>query len=138
MPYRLTLGQKRGCLHARVRGTNSAETVRAYTQEIHDACVNAGCRAVLIEENLAGPSIHLAAVLAIVAERSAQAVQRQQRIAFVDTNPEHDLSRMEFAEDAAVNRGANMRLFGSIEAAERWLLAGPASALGAALDPSDS
>jgi hypothetical protein len=78
----------------------------------------------------------LAAVYAIVSERSAQAVRLQQRIAFVDNNPEHDLSRMQFAEDVAVNRGADMRLFGSVEAAERWLLAGPANALGA--DPSGS
>jgi hypothetical protein len=123
MSYTLALEQKRGYLHARVIGANSAETVRAYTQEIHDACLERGCRAVLIEENLAGPSLPLAAVLSVVAERSAQAMQLKQRIAFVDTNPEHDLSRMEFAEDAAVNRGANMRLFASVDAAERWLAA---------------
>jgi hypothetical protein len=130
MPYTLTLDQKRGYLHARVTGTNSAETVRAYTQEIHDACVKDRCRAVLIEENLAGPSLSLAAVFGIVAERSVQAAQLHQRIAFVDTNPEHDLSRMEFAENVAVNRGANMRLCPSVEAAERWLLADSATAPG--------
>ena len=128
MSYTLILDQKRGYLHAQVTRTNSAETVRAYTQEIHDACVRDRCQAVLIEENLAGPSLGLAAVFNIVAERSVEAARLRQRIAFVDTNPEHDLSRMEFAENVAVNRGANMRLCASVEAAERWLLAGSATA----------
>lgn len=42
--------------------------------------------------------------------------------------PGHDLSRMEFAEDVAVNRGAKMRLFPSIAGAERWLLESGAAA----------
>lgn len=126
--YTLTLEEKNGYLHARVAGTNSVETVRAYTQELHDACVKGQHRAVLIEENLVGPNIPLAAVYAIVSERSAQALRLQHRIAYVDCNPEHDLSRMEFAEDVAVNRGAKMRLFTSIAEAARWLLESGATA----------
>ena len=40
----------------------------------------------------------------------------------MEVNPEHDLARMEFAEDVAVNRGGNMRLVASVAEAERWLL----------------
>ncbi|SRR6266567_5115468 len=123
MPYVLTLEDKPGYVHARVTGSNSFENVLGYTQEIHQACVHSGQRAVLIEENLAGPSISMSAIFQIVAERSPQALGVLKRIAYVDVNPGHDLTRMEFAEDVAVNRGVNMRLFATVGEAERWLQA---------------
>lgn len=131
MAYTLTLESRPGYLHARVSGTNDRQTVLDYTQEIHLACVQGNVRAVLIEENLAGPSLPLAAVLQIVSERAPRAVGLLKRIALIDRNPEHDPAGMEFAEDLAVNRGVNLRLFASVAAAERWLQeqvdAGPAA-----------
>jgi hypothetical protein len=46
-----------------------------------------------------------------------------QWIAYVDVNAEHDHARVNFAEDVAVSRGANMRLFASVSDAQRWLRA---------------
>jgi len=121
MPYALSLESCPGYLHARVTGTNSPQTVLDYTQEIHQVCLQRNLHAVLIEENLSGPSIRLSAVLQIVAQRAPAAAKLLKRIALIDHNPEHDLSRMEFAEDVATNRGVNLRLFASVAAAEQWL-----------------
>lgn len=82
----------------------------------------------LIEENLEGPSLTLSQVFQIVTERTPQATGLLKRIALVDLNPEHDASRMEFAEDLAFNRDVNFRLFASVAAAERWLRAMPVGA----------
>jgi len=133
MPYTLNLESHPGYLHARVTGTNSQQTVLDYTQEIHRACLEQNVRAVLIEENLSGPSIRLSAVLQIVSQRAPEAAKFLKRIALVDLHPEHDLSRMEFAEDLAANRGVNLRLFASLAAAEQWLrqeTSGPGAATG--------
>ncbi len=128
MPYSLSLEPRPGYLHAQVTGTNGAQTVLDYTAEIHQACVERGLRAVLIEENLSGPSIRLSAVLGIIMERAPEAAKQLRRIALIDHNPEHDSSRMEFAEDVAANRGVNLKLFNSVAAAERWLNEAPGGA----------
>jgi hypothetical protein len=123
MRYSLELEDKPGYLHARVTGVNSREAVIEYTHDIHKACVERGFRAVLIEENLSGPSIDLSSIFQVATDRSRQAVGVLNWIAYVDVNEEHDRSRMEFAEGVAVRRGANMRLFASVADAERWLKA---------------
>jgi hypothetical protein len=104
-----------------VTGTNSRESVLGYTQEIFETCVARSCSAVLIEEDLAGPSASLSTVLQLVDARVEQALHALKKIAYVDVNPEHDLARMEFAEDRAVNRGVNMRLFATVADARDWL-----------------
>jgi len=121
MRFAVELVDKSGYLHARVTGVNSREAVIEYTHDIHRACVERGFRAVLIEENLAGPSIDLSSILQVVADRSRQAVGFLNWIAYVDVNEEHDRSRMQLAREAAVSRGANMCLFASVADAERWL-----------------
>jgi|SRR5271166_3749960 len=128
MPYSLSLQSRPGYLHAQVTGTNSGQTVLDYTAEIHQACVERNLRAVLIEENLSGPSIRLSAVLQIIAQRAPEAAKLLKRIALIDHNPEHDSSRMEFPEDLAVNRGVNLRLFKSVAAAQQWLQEAPPGA----------
>ena len=119
--YSLSIEDEGGYLHARVSGTNSRESVLGYTQEIFEACMAAKRTAVLIEENLAGPSLPISIVFQLVDARVAQALQALRKIAYVDVNPEHDLSRMKFAEDRAVNQGVNVRLFPTVDAARAWL-----------------
>lgn len=123
MRFAVELVDMPGYLHARVTGVNSREAVIEYTHDIHKACVERGFRAVLIEENLSGPSIDLSSIFQVVADRSRQAVGFLNWIAYVDVNEEHDRPRMKFAEDVAVSRGANMRFFASVADAERWLQA---------------
>jgi len=104
-------------------GVNSTEVVIGYTHDVHKACVERGCRALLIEEDLSGPSIDVSSIFQVVADRSRHAIGVLQWIAYVDVNAEHDRARMRLAEDIAVSRGANMRLFASVPDAERWLRA---------------
>jgi len=128
MSYTVELEDRPGYLHARVTGVNSREAVIGYTHDIHKACVERGCHALLIEENLSGPSIDMSSIFQVAADRSRQALGMLNWIAYVDVNEEHDRSRMKFAEDVAVGRGANMRLFDSVADAERWLQSGLAGA----------
>jgi hypothetical protein len=44
-------------------------------------------------------------------------------IAFVDVNRQGDL--MEFAETVAVNRSFPLKVFATVDEAERWLLSAP-------------
>jgi len=123
MPYAVELEDKPGYLHARITGINSREAVVEYTHDVHRACIERGSRALLIEENLSGPSLDMSSVFQVAADRSRQAIGVLKWIAYVDVNQEHDRLRMKFAEDVAVSRGANMRVFTSVVEAERWLQA---------------
>jgi hypothetical protein len=119
--FSLILEDRPGYLHSRVTGTNSQDNVLGYTQKIHEACVARKCTAVLIEENLTGPSVSLATAFELVDARVPQARQTLTRIAYVDINPEHDFWRMEFAVERAAKGGVDVRLFKTVEAAQRWL-----------------
>jgi hypothetical protein len=119
--YSLAIEERPGYLHAKVTGTNTRDNVLGYTREIFEACVARHCTAVLIEEDLHGPSLPLAGVLELIDVRVPQARAAGHRIAFVDVNPEHDRWRMEYAEDHTAQSGIDMRLFNTVEAARQWL-----------------
>jgi hypothetical protein len=122
MGYGFTVERKPFYLHIRVAGDNSPATVERYLGDIRIACVQHHCHHVLIEECLAGPSLSTLEVFEVIAARSRDAWPAARRIAYVDTNPEHDASLMEFAETVAVNRGVRVRVFPDVGAAERWLM----------------
>ena len=61
---------KSGYAHVRVTGENTRENVMRYLLEVNERCVQQKFPAVLIEENLSGPSLNIAEVFAIVSERS--------------------------------------------------------------------
>jgi hypothetical protein len=61
----------------------------------------------------------------IVSEGSASARSVVQQIAYVDTNPEHDSSLLDFVETVAVNRGVHVRVFATVPEAEAWLASLP-------------
>ncbi len=44
-----------------------------------------------------------------------------EQVAYVDTNPEHDSTLLDFIETVAVNRGVRVRVFGTVSEAETWL-----------------
>jgi hypothetical protein len=121
MSYALTTIEKPGYLHFRVTGRNSVAAVRGYLGDIHAACAQRGCGAVLIEENLGGPSLDIGAIFGIASAGSAATAPVMRMIAYVDVNPDHDASKMRFAETVAVTRGINIRMFATVETAERWL-----------------
>lgn len=122
MSYDLSVKQKRGYLHLTVTGENTPESVAGYLSEVPAQCVEHRCSYVLIEENLRGPSLKIPAIFDIAAEGSRHVWPEVRAIAYVDINSEHDPSRMQFAEDVAVNRGAFVRVFSSVMEAEEWLV----------------
>jgi hypothetical protein len=121
--YSFKIEPKEGYLHIRVEGNNTPETISRYLKEIHEVCLKSGCPNVLVEESLFGPGMGLLDIFDIVSRRALEAFPVVQRIAYVDTNPKHDLSNMKFAETAAVNRSMmNLNVFGSASEAEAWLV----------------
>jgi hypothetical protein len=112
---------KPGYLHAFVTGENTRESVEAYMKAVAAACEKRKCRAVLIEEDLKGPSLGVAEMYGIVAAGAEVARLAFNVIAYVDVNPEHDRDLLKFAETVAVNRAVRLRLFRSVAEAERWL-----------------
>jgi hypothetical protein len=124
--YQLTFAEESGYVHFRVTGKNSRETVRGYFADIYDTCVKNEYREILIEEHLEGPGLGLFDIFEVVSEESEKAWRYLRRIAFVDTNPEHSVPDMMFAETVATNRGVNTRMFHSVAEAEGWLSESPA------------
>ena len=121
MEYSFTYIERPDYLHIKVTGTNTAPTIQRYLREIHEICVKMNCSRILIEENLAGPSMDIVDIFWQVVKGS-EMVGPIRCIAFVDVNPDHDSSRMKFAETVAVNRGINMRVFATVAEAEKWLV----------------
>jgi hypothetical protein len=119
--FELTIEERPGYLYARVRGPNSPETVLEYLSQVRAACERARCRSVLIDEDLSGAGLQTFDIFEMVSRQSAEAAKTFERIAFVDTNPDHEGRLMKFAETVAVNRGLNLRVFSDLAEAERWM-----------------
>jgi hypothetical protein len=119
MSYKLTFIKKPAYLHAIVTGSNSKENVARYLDEIQRECGVRGCSRVLIEERLEGPRLGTMPVFEIASGGSSRARRSFEAIAYVDVNAEGDL--MKFAETVAVNRGLHVRVFSSVNDAEKWL-----------------
>jgi hypothetical protein len=123
MAYTLNLAEQCGFLRVQVSGENDAETVRRYLREVYDVCAKLGWPAVLIEENLTGPSVRPVEAYRVIAEASAQTAPVLLRIAYVDLNPEHSASILELGEAVASDKGVNIRIFRTVAEAEEWLAA---------------
>jgi hypothetical protein len=124
MAYSCTIERKATYLHVRVEGENTPDTVLRYFAEAAGACQQHGCSKLLIEENLAGPSLSVGQMFALVSARAEEGPPPPITIAYVDVNPEHDASRLRFGETTARNRGFLFHLFASVPEAEAWLAAG--------------
>lgn len=119
--YSCTVESRQGYLHLSIRGENTAANVRRILGDMVAACAQHGCSRVLVEEHLSGPSLDTVEAFEIVSEGSTTARSLVQQIAYVDTNPEHDSSLLQFIETVAVNRGVRVRLFATVREAEAWL-----------------
>ena len=119
MPYQLTITEEGDYLHAIVTGTNDADTVARYLDELRRECIARRCYRLLIEERLEGPRLSTFPVYKVVSEGSERARGLLHAIAFVDVNAQGQL--MEFAETVAVNRGLPIAMFATVEQARAWL-----------------
>jgi hypothetical protein len=120
MPYQLTITANADFLHAVVTGSNDADTVARYLEELRRECIARRCYRLLIEERLEGPRLSTFPVYKVVSEGSERARGLLHAIAFVDVNAEGHL--MEFAETVAVNRGLPIAMFATVAEAREWLL----------------
>ena len=119
MSYALTISKKHSYLHARVKGQNSEENVRRYLEEVVQACKDAKCPRLLIEEQLEGPRLGTSSVFEIASEGSFKTIGLFSAIAYVDVRAEGE--SMRFTETVAVNRGLPIRVFPTATEAEKWL-----------------
>jgi hypothetical protein len=129
--YELKVEQKPGYLHFIVSGRNTTENVTHYMQDVMQECAARRCFRVLIEEHLDGPRLGTMEVFTMVTAGAKRYHGMLEALAFVDMNAEGGVMR--FAEDVAVNRGIPVRVFRTVDGAEKWLLAhSPGAAAGAA------
>jgi hypothetical protein len=119
MEYRSTLSGTPNYLRATVVGPRTPENARRFLKEVHDACVERGYTAVLLEMSFTGPSLDTATIFRVISQSSPDATKLR-RIAYVEASVA-DPSKPVFAESVAVNRGVNVRLFPDATAAARWL-----------------
>ena len=121
MPYRLVVDEQPAYLHAAVTGAHNAPNALRFLTEAFAACAKSGRTALLLEFNLAGPSLDSSSIFDVVAQRTAIAAKLR-KIAYVDhSGTGRDPDKMKFAETVALNRGVNVRLFHELEDARRWL-----------------
>ena len=121
MAYILNFEHRGSYLYITVTGENTPDNIIHYLSEVRDLCEQYKVLDVLIVENLGGPSLDTFSIFDIILKVSEQTTKSVRNIAYVDINPEHNPDEMVFAENVAVNRGINVRIFSSIQAAEQWL-----------------
>jgi hypothetical protein len=81
-------------------------------------CIARGYDSLLMEQALEGPSLGPGGIFKVVQARLAEALTLK-RIAYVDSLGRDD--GRQFVEDAARNRGINIRVFATVDEAERWM-----------------
>ena len=121
MSYNLSVEKKSTYLHITVRGTNNRDNVVKYLSEVQEHCLKNNSPNVLIEENLEGPGLSTFTMYDIITEASKRLHPDIFHIAYVDVNPEHNMTDLQFAENVAVNRSVNVKIFPSVAEAEHWL-----------------
>jgi hypothetical protein len=121
MAYQLKVEQKPTYLHFTATGQNTRENVVRYMEEVLRECTLRQCFRVLVEERLEGPRLPTLQVFAMVSKGAERFVGVLKAMAYVDLNADADL--MHFAETVAVNRAIPVKVFPTVEAAERWLTA---------------
>lgn len=119
MSYRLTIEERPGYVYAKVVGERTPANALRFLQEAYAACVKSGRDALLLEMALSGPSLNTTHIFNVISER-VPAGRGLRKIAYVQTELD-DPAMPYFAETVAVNRGVNVRLFQSVDAAEQWL-----------------
>jgi hypothetical protein len=113
MPYQLTLEERPGYLRAKVVGERTRENALRFLEEAYAACVMSGHSALLLEMQFSGPSLDTTSILEVIS-------LKLRKIAYVEPHAP-DPAMPYFAEQAAINRGVNVRLFQSLGAAAHWL-----------------
>jgi hypothetical protein len=119
MSYELTIEDRPGYLHAKATGERTPENALRFIAQAYASCVEKGRSALLLESNLTGPSLDTASIYRVVLQNVEDGAKLA-KIAYVVASVD-DPAMPVFAETVALNRGVNVRLFQTVEAAARWL-----------------
>ena len=119
MNYHFKIEEHPKYLHAAASGKNSAENALRFLREAYEACMKCQASAVLLEMRFEGPALDTGSIYSVIAQRSETGRQLR-KIAYV-APVDPDVSKSKFAETVAINRGVNVRLFTTVEAAKKWL-----------------
>ena len=119
MTYEVTFDRRANFIHAVATGSNTAETVFEYMNDIREECEKQSCYRVLIEEKLDGPRLDEMQIFDIILKGSPDALGVFEAVAYIDE--QQDFEVVKFAETVAVNRGIPVAVFSSIADAENWL-----------------
>lgn len=122
MDYQVDIEDRGTYLHARVRGPNTPQVTRKYLDELDERCAALGRRGLLIEEHLVGPSLSTMDIFRIASDVQGDRRPYPWAVAFVDVSEHRSPTKLRFAEDVAVNRGVNLRVFERVEDAEKWIV----------------
>lgn len=87
--------------------------------EIKEECLKHNYKKCLVTENF--KTVISTTEMFIMVDKLIQEGSPDVKIAFVDSNIDH-LYQNKFAEDVAVNRGVNVKVFTDTEEAKKWLL----------------
>ena len=120
MSHALSIQQQGTYLHIKVTGDNNPQDILEYLAEVRTACREKKYPYVLLEENLTGPGLDTV-VLYDVISRASLPSPDVRCMAYVDINPEHDITRLKFGETVASNRGMTVKVFANLAEAEIWL-----------------
>ena len=118
MAYNVEFDNRASYVYALVTGSNNAETIFAYMDEVTARCEELDCFRVLVHECLVGPRLSPMEVFDIISEGAMRALGKFDAVAFVDEKM-GDVSS--FAENVAINRGMPIAMFPSVAAAEVWI-----------------
>jgi len=118
MSYHLEIEDHPKYLHAAASGKNSAENVLRFLREAYEACQKRQVASILLEMKFEGPALDTGSIYSVIAQRSDTGKQMR-KIAYVAL-PDRE-SKSKFAENVAINRGVNVRLFVDVASAKKWL-----------------
>jgi hypothetical protein len=116
--YSLEFRDRESYLYVYLSGKDSFAASLSYWNEIADQVTKSGKQKLLVHENLVG-EVSQAEIYDLIADLSKSALMNT-RIAFYDEN-HADESVNQFGRMVAQNRGANIQVFQSLAAAERWI-----------------
>jgi hypothetical protein len=119
MACELTVTQKQDYAHFIVAGENTAENTLHYLQEIYKESIANNYKRILIEERLQGPLLGTMDIYDILSKTSQDFFGFFSAIAYVDT--QNDTKTIAFIENLGVNRSLPLRVFPTVEKAEKWL-----------------
>ncbi len=116
--YQLILEDRDTYLYAHIIGEDSFAASLSYWNEIADKVKARDCQKLLIHEDLTGEVLE-SEMHEIIMDLMCSGLLDVQ-IAFFDENL-NDASMNAFGQSLAISKGANVKIFQSLEAAKHWI-----------------